>query len=124
MAKKEIMIVDDEPALLTLVSELLTSNGYSVVTCMNGKECLKKLGTSKPELILMDMMMPGMTGRETVEQIRKNPKTKSLKIIFVTVARFSDIGRTELKKLGVLDYITKPFDNDELLKKVKTFAGK
>jgi CheY-like chemotaxis protein len=119
---KKIMIVDDEQSLITLVTELLESNGYSVITASDGKTCLKKLETVKPDLILMDMMMPGMSGTETVEKIRKNPKTKKLKVMFVTVARLSEVGQDNLKRLGVLDYVTKPFDNAVLLEKVKKFT--
>jgi two-component system alkaline phosphatase synthesis response regulator PhoP len=120
---KKIMIVDDEQALVTLVTELLESNGYTVIAALDGKTCLKKLETVKPALILMDMMMPGMSGTETIEKIRKNPKTKNLKIMFVTVARLSEVGKSNLKKLGVLDYVTKPFDNAALLAKVKKFTA-
>ena len=71
----------------------------------------------------MDMMMPGMSGREATERIRQNPKTKDLKVVFLTVARFSETGKETLDNLKVLDYITKPFDNEELVKKVKKLAG-
>jgi CheY-like chemotaxis protein len=119
MNKKKIMVVDDEENLVELVKKLLEQEGYEVVTALNGKKCLNKLKTFKPDLILLDMMMPGMSGREVCERIRKNPKTKSLKIAFLTVARFSEIGKDVLKKLRVLDYITKPFDNDDLIRRVK-----
>ena len=69
------------------------------------------------------MMMPGMSGRETTEKIRENPETKDLKIAFLTVARFSETGKETLDKLNVLDYITKPFDNEELVSKVKKLTG-
>ena len=65
------------------------------------------------------MMMPGMSGREVCERIRENPKTQNLKVIFLTVARFSETGKDVLKKMGVMDYITKPFDNEDLLRRVK-----
>ncbi len=118
-AKKTIMVVDDEPSLIELVKAILEAEGYSVVSASSGKECLEKLKKTKPDLILMDMMMPSMSGRETTEKIRQNPETKDIKVVFLTVARFSDTGKDVLNKLRVLDYITKPFDNDDLIRRVK-----
>ena len=122
MAKKKIMVVDDESSLIELIRGILEEE-YEVITAMSGDECLKKLSTVKPDLILLDMMMPGMSGREVSEKIRKNPKTKDLKIAFVTVAKFSETGRNVLKKMDILDYITKPFENEDLIKRVKKMVG-
>lgn len=119
MPKKKIMIVDDERSLIELVKGILEEEGYEIITAMDGEGCLKKLSTVKPDLILLDMMMPGMSGREVCEKIRKDPKTRDLKVAFVTVAKFSETGRDVLKKLNVLDYITKPFENDDLVRRVK-----
>ena len=119
MRKKKIMVVDDEENLIILVKALLEDAGYEVITANNGEECLDKLKRVKPDLILLDMMMPGMSGREVCEKIREKPKTKNIKVAFLTVARFSETGVEVLKKMGVMDYITKPFDNDDLLARVK-----
>jgi CheY-like chemotaxis protein len=121
--KKKIMIVDDEENLVELVKAIFESEGYEVIPAYSGKECLEKLEKVKPDLILMDMMMPGMTGKETTKKIRENPKTKNLKIAFLTVVRLSEIGMEELKKLNVLDFITKPFDNQDLVRRVKKLLG-
>lgn len=122
MAKK-IMVVDDEESLLELVSAIMEQEGYEVVTAISGKECLEKIQTLKPDLILLDMMMPGMSGREVCEKIRQDPKTKGLKIAFLTVAKFSETGKGTLTKMNVLDYITKPFENDDLVSRVKKLLG-
>jgi len=122
MPAKIIMVVDDEENILQLMRAVLEEAKYNVATASNGEECLQKLKKTKPDLVLLDMMMPGMSGREVCERIRKNPKTKNTKVIFVTVARFSEIGKDTLDRLKVLDYITKPFDNKDLLKSVKKFA--
>lgn len=119
MGKKLIMVVDDEESLRELVKAVLEQEGFEVIAVSNGQECLDKLKEIKPDLILLDMMMPGMSGRETCERIRQNPHTKDLKVIFLTVARFSEVGKDILSKMGVLDYITKPFDNDDLVRRVK-----
>ncbi|HLC67709.1 MAG TPA: response regulator [archaeon] len=116
---KTVMVVDDEAPIRELLGAVLGSAGFTVIAAVDGKDCLRKLESMKPDLILLDMMMPGMSGREVCQGIRKNQKTKSLKVIFVTVAKFSETGKDTLKELKVLDYITKPFDNDDLIKRVK-----
>ncbi len=117
--KKKIMIVDDEEDMVELIKAVLQRAGFDVICTYSGQECLDKLKKVKPDLILMDLMMPGITGRQTVQRIRKNPKTKNLKIAFLTVARMSELGRKELQKLKTLDYITKPFESDDLVKRIK-----
>lgn len=121
--KKKIMIVDDEENLVELVKAIFEQEGYEVIPAYSGKECLEKLEKIKPDLILMDMMMPEMTGKETTKKIRENPKTKNLKIAFLTVVRLSEVGMEEMKKLNVLDFITKPFDNEDLVRRVKKILG-
>ncbi len=118
MAKK-IMVVDDERTLIELVTAVLEQEGFEVISANNGEEALEKLSTVKPDLVLLDMMMPGMSGREVCEKIRKDPKTKNLDVVFLTVAKFSETGRDLLKKMNVRDYITKPFENADLIKRVK-----
>ncbi len=120
---KNIMVVDDEENLLELVRGILEAEGFDVITVESGEGCLNKLKTAKPDLILLDMMMPGMSGREVCEKIRSNPLTKDLKIIFVTVAKFSETGKDALKKMNVMDYITKPFENADLIRRVKKQLG-
>jgi CheY-like chemotaxis protein len=119
----KIMVVDDEENLRELIKAVLGQEGFEVIDASSGQECLDKLKDEKPDLILMDMMMPGMSGRETTEKIRDNPDTKDLKIAFLTVARFSETGKETLENLNVLDYITKPFDNEDLVKRVKKLVG-
>lgn len=121
---KTIMIVDDEPHIVELEKAILEANGFKTITAYSGADGLKLLEKSKPDLAVLDMMMPGMSGREVCEKIRKNPKTKALKVIFVTVARFSEVGKMSLKDMNVLDYITKPFDNDDFLNRIKKIVGK
>ncbi|MCX6817398.1 MAG: response regulator [Candidatus Aenigmarchaeota archaeon] len=123
MTKKKILVVDDEESLRELVSAVLEHEGYDVATASDGEDCLNKLKTMSPDLILLDMMMPGMSGREVCDKIRKDPKTRGLKIAFLTVAKFSEAGKDILKEMKVLDYINKPFDNDDLVKRVKKMIG-
>jgi len=122
MAKK-LLIVDDEPHILELVGAILESNGYEVEKADNGKDALAKLDTESFDLVLLDMMMPGMSGREVCDKIRKNEKTKDQKVIFLTVARFSETGKKILDDMKVSDYITKPFENEDLIKRIKKVLG-
>ena len=118
-----MMVVDDEDSLRELIRAILEAEGYEVATAEDGNDCLKKLKTMKPDLVLLDMMMPGMSGREVCESIRKDSKTRDLKVAFLTVAKFSESGKGVLSQMKVLDYITKPFDNDDLVKRIKKMVG-
>lgn len=119
MANELILAVDDEPHILELLKTLLVVEGYRVLAARSGEEALDILKKQRPDLVLLDMMMPEMSGREVCERIRADPKTKDLKVVFVTVAKFSEIGKKVLDDLDVLDYITKPFDNQDLIERVK-----
>jgi len=111
--KKNILIVDDEPDLRNLVKMALEEAGYHVVTAMDGDDCLEKLNGYKPDLILMDVMMPGTPVGKIVSQI------KNTKIAYLSIVKTSDMERERL--LGqdnVVDYIQKSFDIDELIARV------
>jgi DNA-binding response OmpR family regulator len=121
---KTIMIVDDELHMVELEKAILEAEGFKTISAYAGDEALKILEKAKPDLVILDMMMPDMSGREVCEKIRKNPKTKKLKVVFVTVARFSEIGKDLLKNMNVLDYINKPFDNDDFANRIKKAVDK
>lgn len=120
----KIMVVDDEKDLLILMKEILENEKFEVITAQSGAECLKKLKTVKPDLILLDMMMPKMSGYEVIENIRKNPKTKDIKIAFLTVTRMSEDSLYKLSKFNISDYITKPFDVSDAVSRVKKIINK
>lgn len=120
---KKIMIVDDEENICVLVKELLGREGFKVETAMSGAEALAKLRKFPVDLVLVDFFMPEMNGRELCEEIRKDAKLKSLKLAFLTVAQFGKGGQEEIKKLKMLDYIQKPFDNQDLVNRVKKMVG-
>jgi len=117
--KKQILVVDDEEDIRTLIKDLLQDEGYKVETVNDGKEALAALKKKKFDLALLDFFMPGMSGRRVAERIREDPKTKTQKIAFLTVAEFGEQGEKELKKLGSLDYIHKPINNEEFIKRIK-----
>lgn len=118
---KTVMIVDDTKDTVGMVKKLLETEGYKTMTASDGKEALKLLKKTKekPDLVLLDMFMPGMSGREVCERIRKDEGLKDLKVAFFTVAAFRGQGKQMLKDLKVSDYIVKPFDIDDLLRRIR-----
>ena len=119
------MIVDDTVDTVDMVKKFLESEGYETMDANNGKDALDLLKKTdvKPDLVLLDMFMPEMSGREVCEQIRADADLKDLKVAFFTVAAFRDKGKQMLKDFHVSDYIAKPFDIDDLLKRMQSILG-
>jgi class 3 adenylate cyclase/ActR/RegA family two-component response regulator len=115
----EILIVDDVPLNLKLLSDILDSNNLKVTFASNGKTALKMAELKYPHLILLDVMMPEMDGFEVCRQLKANPKTKNIPIIFLT-ALSEMMNKVKGFDLGGVDYITKPFHPKEVLIRVKT----
>ncbi|HMM11533.1 MAG TPA: hybrid sensor histidine kinase/response regulator [Bacteroidales bacterium] len=114
-----ILAVDDNPRNLQLISALLSQHGFKVVVANSGENAMKYLALKQPDLILLDIMMPGMSGYEVCEQIRKTPSLDGIPVIFLTArGETSDIV-TGLR-LGAVDYITKPFRGEEVLARINT----
>jgi two-component system alkaline phosphatase synthesis response regulator PhoP len=120
MKKKDIkiLLVDDEPDILEIVGYNLTSEGYQVLTAENGADGVKKAKKEKPQLIILDVMMPEMDGIEACEQIRKIPDLSDTIITFLT-ARGEDYSQMAGFDAGADDYITKPIKPKVLVSKVK-----
>ncbi len=120
MKKKDIkiLLVDDEPDILEIVGYNLTSEGYQVLTAENGADGVKKAKKEKPQLIILDVMMPEMDGIEACEQIRKIPELSDTIITFLT-ARGEDYSQMAGFDAGADDYITKPIKPKVLVSKVK-----
>ncbi|MFD2916645.1 response regulator transcription factor [Psychroserpens luteus] len=120
MKKKDIkiLLVDDEPDILEIVGYNLSNEGYQVITAENGIEGVKKAKKEKPQLIILDVMMPEMDGIEACEQIRKTPDLSNTIITFLT-ARGEDYSQMAGFDAGADDYITKPIKPKVLVSKVK-----
>jgi len=120
MKKKDIkiLLVDDEPDILEIVGYNLSSEGYQVITAENGVEAINLAKKEKPQLIILDVMMPEMDGIEACEQIRKNPDLSNTIITFLT-ARGEDYSQMAGFDAGADDYITKPIKPKVLVSKVK-----
>ncbi len=106
---KKILCVEDDPDILTVVTTALVTSGLSVLACNSGQEALEKVVTFGPDLILLDVLMPGMNGPATLKALHEFPEIKNIPVIFMTaLAQPREI--SHLKKMGVLDVIAKPFD--------------
>ncbi len=114
----KILLVDDEPDILEIVGYNLSSEGYQIVTAENGIEGVKKAKKEKPQLIILDVMMPEMDGIEACEQIRKTSGLEDVIITFLT-ARGEDYSQVAGFDAGADDYITKPIKPKVLVSKVK-----
>ena len=110
----KIMVVDDEQDLREMLELMLHKEGFKTDTAENGSELLEKIDTFQPDLITLDVMMPGMTTSKILEKL-KDKKSKP-KIILLTVVRYSEEEKEKIYKMGnVVDYITKPFELDDLM---------
>jgi two-component system KDP operon response regulator KdpE len=112
--KKQILIVDDEPAIVRLVRVKLESDGYAVLTASRGAEALQMLQVDRPDLVILDLMMPDMDGTETLRRIRSRSQ---LPVIMLT-ALGSDREKVKGLEGGADDFVTKPFNPDELVARV------
>jgi two-component system alkaline phosphatase synthesis response regulator PhoP/two-component system response regulator VicR len=117
MARK-ILTCDDEKNIVRLIQVNLERQGYEVVTAYNGRECLEKVETEQPDLILLDLMMPEMTGFEVLEVLKADPKTAKIPVIMLT-ARTQDQDVLKGWQSGVECYLTKPFNPIELITFIK-----
>lgn len=115
---KEILIVDDEPSIVVPIQFLMEQQGYSVLVAENGEDALDAIYKYKPDLILLDIMLPRIDGYEVCEIVRLNPEYRDTKIIFLT-AKGREVEIAKGLSLGADAYITKPFSNTELVAKVK-----
>lgn len=123
MPKQKIMVVEDEETLLRLESHLLTSRGYHVCGMHNGEEALKCIGTEMPDLVLLDVMMPGIDGFEVCRQIKSNISTSHIPVVLLTAKKGEeDIAMGVSVKAD--RYITKPFRVAILIETIQGFLGK
>ncbi len=115
---KEILIVDDEPGIVVPVQFLMEQQGYNVMTANRGEDALDLIYQYKPDLVLLDIMLPGIDGYEVCEIVRLNPDYRNVKIVFFT-AKGREMEIAKGLALGADVYFTKPFSNTALVAKVK-----
>lgn len=115
--RKRILIIDDTRDILQILSRRLQSWGYEVLTTENGEEGLRIAKEQTPHLILLDVMMPKMKGREVCARLKSDPKTEKIPVIFLTALGLADHVKGGMD-LGAEDYIVKPFEPEELKERV------
>lgn len=117
--KGSILAVDDTPASLKLLTDLLKEDGYEVRAAINGELALHAASQNPPELVLLDIRMPGMDGYEVCRRLKAQPSTRDVPVIFVSAATESD-EKVQGFSVGAIDYVTKPYQRNELLARVHT----
>jgi CheY-like chemotaxis protein len=111
---KTILIVEDEPRNMTLTRDLLKISGYETIEAVDGKQGVEKAKSAKPNLILMDIMMPGMDGYSACREIKADQSTKNIPVVMLTAVGY-DLNKKLAKSMGADGYITKPFSRQQLI---------
>lgn len=115
----KILVIDDSPELLKVLTLLLTENGFQVLTAANGAIGLRMVDEHRPDLVILDLSMPGVDGWEVCRQIRKTSSIPTVPIIILTAAHVTDEDTVRGLDLGANDYIIKPFKNNVLLARIR-----
>ena len=117
MTIRKILVVDDSPTERYVLGELLTSNGYQVITAENGEEGIAKARSELPDLILMDVVMPGLNGYQATRTLTRDPATRSIPVIVCTT-KGQETDKIWGLRQGAHDYMVKPVNGQELLAKI------
>ncbi|WP_423147846.1 response regulator transcription factor [Rubrolithibacter danxiaensis] len=113
---KRILVVEDDQDILYLIEFLLTQEGYEVITSLTGLGIVEQIENEHPDLILLDIMLPGIDGRDICRDIKRNAKTKEIPVVMMSA--HVDISRT-IRDVGADDFIAKPFDIYNLLGRIE-----
>ncbi len=120
MTNPKILVVDDEPDVVDLLERTLKAEGFTVVVAYDGIGALDLVGTERPDLVLLDIMMPMMSGYEVCAQIKANPTTSSIPVICVSSAHTHD-ARNSALRAGAATLLTKPFMPAELVAQIRRY---
>lgn len=115
--KKKVLIVDDEPNIIVPLQFLMEQNGYRVMVAATGEEAMETVAMRKPDLILLDIMLPGVDGYQVCQNIRENPQWEGIKVVFIS-AMGRDVDVAKGLALSADAYITKPFAIADVVEKV------
>jgi twitching motility two-component system response regulator PilH len=121
MAIQKILLVDDSKTELHVLSELLTKRGYQVRTAENGEDAFKRLNEERPDLVIMDVVMPGQNGFQLTRAITRDPSFSDIPVIICS-SKNQETDRVWGMRQGAKDYVVKPVNPDELLTKIKAFG--
>jgi two-component system alkaline phosphatase synthesis response regulator PhoP len=116
--KQKVLVVDDEPHIVNLIRLTLSGDKYDIYSAFSGLEAIKLAKQIKPNLIILDLMMPNIDGYQVCEEIRKDPKIAETPIMILS-AKSQLVDKFKSINVGADDYLVKPFDPEELLKRVK-----
>jgi DNA-binding response OmpR family regulator len=120
--RKKVLIVDDESSMVSVLQRHVSNAGYEYISASNGQEALDKIEREEPELVLLDLVMPGMNGFETCRRIRENEKTKKLPVLIITALR-SQSDSAAATASGANEFIVKPIDGADLAKRLRYHLG-
>jgi len=119
--KKTILVVDDEPDVLTFLKKRLEAHNYKVITASDGVEGIKKVSQAKPDIILLDIIMPNKDGFTMLSELRAKEETQDIPVVIIS-ARGESRSIFKGQNLGAIDYLIKPYDFKELLKYIKRYS--
>ncbi len=122
MYQAKILVVDDEVYILHILDFILGAESYDVVTATNGEQALQKVREEKPDLVILDIMMPKLDGYETCRMIKSDPATKNIPVILLT-AKGREVDQKLGREVGANDYMTKPFSPSKLIERVQAILG-
>lgn len=120
MSVEKILVVDDSPTDLHIITSYLIKHGFTAISAVNGSEAVESAKTQKPDLILMDVVMPGMNGFEATRLLSRDPDTSNIPVLMIT-SKDQETDRIWAMRQGASDYIVKPVDETILINKIKAF---
>ena len=122
MSKGKILVVDDEIYIVHILDFSLGMEGYEVVTALDGEQALHKVKSDKPDLVVLDIMMPKLDGYETCKILKNDPETKNIPVILLS-AKGRNVDQKMGFQVGADDYITKPFSPRKLVERINMILG-
>jgi DNA-binding response OmpR family regulator len=121
-AQPKVLVIDDDKMTHQLVGAILLKGGYKCVSAFRGEEGLELARATKPQLIILDIMMPGLNGFEVMKYLKASPATASIPVIFLT-GQVHQADKSQAKNLGAVDYVEKPFERHELLNRINSYVS-
>ena len=120
--ERTVLIIEDEKLIIVSTQMVLEAAGFRVESAVNGEEGIQKARSIRPDLVLLDIMMPGIDGWETLTRLKRDPETSGIPVIIFT-AREHSRGHQKSTEMGAADYFRKPFEPDELIELVEKHVG-
>lgn len=124
MKQPLILVIDDSTTNIVLLEAILTQKGYQIETAFNAKEAYTRIEKQIPDLILLDLLMPKISGFDFLEQLRKDEKTRKTPVIVISAITTDDESKRKINALGTVDFISKPIDIQYLVNRVEEILNK